>query len=129
MKQALIYIFLFINCSLIHGQNIEIPKDVQIKKDNRISKRSDDGKMVVYTVMIFFGNDKNEAYNLKSKFDSKYQNSTIDYESEIKWEEPYFKIYVGKFLSAIEAQKLISELKEWLPNVILVKKKMDFPKV
>lgn len=112
-----------------NAQTVEVPKEVQTKQDNRIAEREQSGKMVMYTVMIFFGNDRNEANNIQSKFNEKYKNSEKEYETVIKWEEPYFKLYAGKFQNAIDAQKLISELKEWLPNVILVKKEMDFPKV
>jgi hypothetical protein len=111
------------------AQDIVIPKDIKTKQESRISERETNGKMMLYTVMIFFGNDKKEAYNIKSKFEDKYKESDARYDSEIKWEEPYFKLYVGKFLNAIEAQKLISELKTWLPNVILVKKEMDYPQL
>ena len=111
------------------AQDITVPKEIKIKQENRITEREYSGKMMLYTVMIFFGNDKKEAYNIKTKFEGKYKDSEVRYDSEIKWEEPYFKLYVGKFLNAIEAQKLISELKTWLPNVILVKKEMDYPQL
>ncbi len=129
MKRLLTFTLLLFGINTINAQYIEIPKDVKAKQEKRISEREEDSKMVLYTVMIFFGNDKKEAFNLKSQFEKNYENSAIRYESEIKWEEPYFKLYVGKFAKAIEAQKLISELKEWLPNVILVKKEIDLPQL
>lgn len=129
MKNLITATLLLICINTLIAQDINIPKDIKTKQESRISEREDNGKMMLYTVMIFFGNDKKEAYNIKSEFDDKYKYSEIRYDSEIKWEEPYFKLYVGKFINAIEAQKLISELKIWLPNVILVKKKMDYPQL
>lgn len=125
---TIVFIY-FISFNIEAQSSIELPKAVKAKQDARIEERAKKGKAQYYTIMIFFGGDKDKAYSLKSKFLSKYRDSSNTYPLEIKWEEPYFKVYAGKFESAIAAQKLISELKEWLPNVILVKKEMDYPKL
>lgn len=129
MKKSLFLFIALLSSSVLFSQEIKVPEAVKQKQEERIANREKDGKMVLYTVLLFSGNNKSEAFATKAKFDEKYKGKEVSYETEIRWEEPYFKLYAGKFLTAIEAQKLISELKEWLPNVILVKRRTDYPKL
>jgi hypothetical protein len=130
MKYCLTVLFVATLCfNSLAQTSVELPATVKEKQEERIEQRKNKGTATYYTVMMYFGGDKDKAYSLKTKFLSKYRDSANTYELDIKWEEPYFKLYAGKFTSAIEAQKLIAELKKWLPNVILVRKEMEFPKL
>jgi hypothetical protein len=90
---------------------VEVIKDPQI--DSLIARRAvlsrSSKKSVAYgfRVQVFSSTDRKRAYAEETKFKSSYP--TI--RSYISYAEPYYKLRVGDFRTRLEAEKLISKLK------------------
>jgi hypothetical protein len=64
-----------------------------------------------YTVHIFQGENK-EAGSTKSKYDA----LGLNWESELKYEPPYFKLSVGKYANKLEADRALLQIQKTFPH-------------
>jgi hypothetical protein len=78
-----------------------------------------------YRVQLHFGNDRNKARDVKSKFLNLHQNDAA-YES---YQQPNFRVRVGDFRTRIEAQKFLKEIKNDFPSAFVVTDEIKFPKL
>ncbi len=81
----------------------------------------DDNTANGYRVQIFFGSDRQAAYNAQAKF----QNDYPEIKTYISYTEPNFKVRVGDFRSRLEAQKLQSELTGMFSTLFIVPEKIN----
>ena len=81
----------------------------------------DDNTTSGYRVQIFFGSDRQAAYNAQAKF----QNEYPEIKTYISYTEPNFKVRVGDFRSRLEAQKLQSELTGMFSTLFIVPEKIN----
>ena len=58
----------------------------------------------------------------QAKYDAMYRQY-----SEVVWEEPNFKVYVGLFKNRMECMGLFNELKDQFQTAIIVKDKIMYP--
>jgi hypothetical protein len=86
---------------------------------------SQNGKIKGYRVQIHFGNEKNKAKEIKSKFLTKH-NSMRAYDS---FESPYFKVRVGDFRTKLEAYKFMKEIAGEFPGAFIVTDNIDLPEL
>lgn len=86
------------------------------------ARKLPDAKTDGYHILIFRGDNRNKAEAQKAKFDALYTAY-----SEVVWEEPNFKVYVGLFKNRMECMGLYSELKNQFQTAIIVKDKILFP--
>jgi hypothetical protein len=80
-------------------------------------------KMDGYRVQLHFGNDRDKAREVKSKFLNSYQTVQA-YES---YQQPNFRIRVGDFRTRIEALKCLKEIKSEFPSAFVVTDEIKFP--
>jgi hypothetical protein len=69
-----------------------------------------------YTINIFQGENQ-EAGTVKSKYDA----LGLLWQSELNYEAPYFKVYIGKYRSRLEADRALLEIQKSFPNAIRLK--------
>lgn len=86
------------------------------------ARKHPDAKMDGYHILIFRGDNRNKAEGQKAKYDAMYRQY-----SEVVWEEPNFKVYVGLFKNRMECMGLFNELKDQFQTAIIVKDKIMYP--
>ena len=93
-------------------------KKLKDKKINyhKITKGEYDG----YRIKIHFGQDRNKATEIKTKFLSKYRDASA-YENYI---QPNFVIVVGDFKTKPEAYGYLNKIKSDFPSAFIVKDKI-----
>lgn len=74
-----------------------------------------------YHILIYNGDNRNKAEAMKARFDSEFS-----YFSEVVWDEPNFKVYVGLFVSKFECMKLYSDIKGKFQTAIIVNAKIAY---
>jgi hypothetical protein len=93
---------------------------IAIKKEESLRKNGIDG----FRVQIFQGT-KDQAYQLKSKFLSKY----TEYKVYVLFQTPDFKVRIGDFRSRSEAIKLKYLIESDFPNPFIVEDIINFPEL
>lgn len=84
-------------------------------------RKNPDAKTKGYHILIFNGDNRNRAESMKNRFDSEYR-----YFSEVVWDEPNFKVYVGLFISKFECMKLYDQIKGRYQTAIVVNSKIQY---
>jgi hypothetical protein len=69
-----------------------------------------------FTIQLFYG-ERNAAIETKRKYD----NLGYVWKSELKWESPYHKIWVGTFRSRLEADRALLKIKEEYKDAFILK--------
>src|SRR5438105_137633 len=80
-----------------------------LNKNNAAGEETANG----YRVQIYFGSDRQAAYNAQAKFMNEYP----EMHTYISYNEPNFKVHVGDFRTRLEAQKLQNELTGMFPSL------------
>jgi hypothetical protein len=109
---------------------VEVVKDPLI--DTLIARRPQLGKTIGisettssgYRVQIYFGSNRQAAYNAQAKFMYDYP----DVPTYITYIEPNFKVQVGDFRTRLEAQKMQSELNAMFSSLFIIQTKINPPK-
>lgn len=86
------------------------------------TRKNPDAKIEGYHILIFRGDNRNKAEAQKAKFDAAHKAY-----SEVVWEEPNFKVYVGLFKTRMECMHLFSEIKDKFQTAIIIKDKIMYP--
>jgi len=68
-----------------------------------------------YTIQVYSGQNREEANNAKKKL-----SELSDMKSDLQYVQPKFRVKVGAYFTALEAQKDLMFLKRFFPNAILV---------
>jgi hypothetical protein len=69
-----------------------------------------------FTVQVYSGTSSDEAKIAKGKVFSTIQDAT----PVLKYDEPNFKVSVGKYYTRLEAQKTYAQLREKFPTSIII---------
>lgn len=69
-----------------------------------------------FTIQLFYG-ERNKAIATKQKYD----RLNMPWKSELKWESPYHKIWVGTFRSRLEADRALLKIKEEYKDAFILK--------
>ena len=77
-----------------------------------------------YRVQIFFGSNRQAAYNAQAKFMDQYP----EYRTYITYTEPNFKVQVGDFRTRLEAVKLQNEIRSGYSSLFIIAGKINPPK-
>jgi hypothetical protein len=89
---------------------------------SRVAQRKNpDAKTKGYHILIFNGDNRSRAEGMKARFDAEYR-----YYSEVVWDEPNFKVYVGLFVSKFECMKLYDSIKGRFQTAIVVNAKIPY---
>jgi hypothetical protein len=76
-----------------------------------------------YRVQLYYGGNRAEALELKSKFASVFP----DIETYLIYQQPYFRLRAGNFRTRIEAYKLFQKVEKEFPSVFIVNDEIAFP--
>ncbi len=109
---------------------VEVVKDPLI--DTLIARRPYLNKNTVvgeettngYRVQIFFGSNRQAAYNAQAKF----MNEFPEIHTYISYIEPNFKVQAGDFRTRLEAQKLENELTGMFSSLFIISGRINAPK-
>lgn len=74
-----------------------------------------------YRVQIFFGSNRQEAYDEQSKFKALYP----EYNTYISYTQPNYRVKVGDFRTRMEAQRLLNELKPLFPTLFIFNEQIN----
>lgn len=69
-----------------------------------------------FTIQVYSGISSTEARRTRGKIYSLLPES----DPKLSFDEPSFKVKIGKYYSRMEAQKLYAQLKEEFPNAIII---------
>ncbi len=84
------------------------------------------GGIPCYWIRIYSGsahNSREEAYETKARFLSKYEGIRND----VIYDNPNFKVYIGGYRSKSETLKLLNRIKRHFPTAFIVYDIIDFP--
>lgn len=104
------------NGNVIVNEDAKLTKVIEIKKE--LNKDNEDHNK--YKIQIFSGSLA-AAENEKSKF----ANSVGNWSSELVYETPNYKVWVGKFTSRLEADRALLEIQKKFPSAFIFKPKKE----
>ncbi len=81
-----------------------------------LMKRSVDG----YTIQIYSGQNREEAMNIKKKMST----NIPDLNANLQYQQPKFRVTVGKYYSKLEAFQDLNKLRKVFSSAILVPEKI-----
>jgi hypothetical protein len=73
-----------------------------------------------YRIQVSFSNDRQEAYNTKSKI----YKDLPDVKCYVEYEEPYYKLRIGDFTTRLEAYDKLREVTPKFPGAFVVRSKV-----
>jgi hypothetical protein len=91
--------------------NIDADKDI----DKLLEFKKDIKTIDLYKIRIYSG-DRSGAENTKSQANSLY----VDWPTLMEYETPNYKIYVGNFLSRLEADRALLKVKKNYPSALIL---------
>ncbi|HWZ02068.1 MAG TPA: SPOR domain-containing protein [Mucilaginibacter sp.] len=97
-----------------------IARRPQLNKTIGVSESTSSG----YRVQIYFGSNRQSAYNAQAKFMSDYPEVS----TYVTYTEPNFKVQVGDFRTRLEAQKMQSDLNGMFSSLFIIPTKINLPK-
>ena len=74
-----------------------------------------------YTLQVYSGTSREEAMDTKRRMASEVP----DLSASLQYDQPKFKVTVGTYFSRLEAQKDLTEIKQFFPNTILVPERVS----
>ena len=126
MKYFLTVLVTILMCSEIKAQGlITVNKPLGLEGliwSRSAARKNPDTRIDGYHILIFRGDNRNKAETQKAKFDAAYRQY-----SEVVWEEPNFKVYVGLFKNRMECMGLFNDIKDQFQTAIIVKDKILYP--
>lgn len=69
-----------------------------------------------FTIQLFYG-ERDKAIEIKQNYDA----LNLTWKSELKWESPYHKIWVGTYRSRLEAERVLITIKENYKDAFILK--------
>jgi len=99
--------------------------NVTINQDQKISqlldlKKEMNSKETHYKIQIYNGN-RADAYKAQTEFKSSF----TDWQSEIKYESPNFKIWIGNYRTRLEADRALKKIKRKFNSAFIFKPKKE----
>lgn len=126
---ALLFLtFLFIFSYTQDEGNVQVIQDSRIDTllNKHIELNEQDPQIEGWRINIFFeaGNySKRLAIEAKSDF----VNSYTDVPCYLIFQEPYYKVRIGDYLTKMEAEKFLNEIEQDYPNAFVVQDEINFP--
>ncbi|WP_304067508.1 SPOR domain-containing protein [Pedobacter glucosidilyticus] len=74
-----------------------------------------------YRVQIFFGPNRNDAYQEQARFKSLYP----EYNTYISYTQPNYRVKIGDFRTRMEAQKMLTELRTVFPTLFIFNERIN----
>jgi len=118
-KSLLTAVFICLTFTLFSLQSRAQIGQVSIDADDDIAKllefKKDIRTIDLYKIRIYSG-DRSGAENIKSQANGIYG----DWPSLMEYETPNYKIYVGNFLSRLEADRALLKVKKNYPSALIL---------
>ena len=105
-------LFSYLNSNAQTG-NVEITQSVDIEKIIEIKKEINKN-ISMLRIQIYNGNRK-DAEIIKEKFEKQKIDTIVD----IVYETPNYKIWVGRYLSQLEADRKLIEIKKYFSDAFI----------
>jgi len=113
-------IILFLSCSTIFGQskNLDIEMSEEIKKllSLKVLVNKDKYENNYYAIQLYNGN-----YEKAKKIQIEFKNKFPEWESNLSFETPNYKVRVGNFKELIEASRKLDFIRKLYPSAFLLK--------
>lgn len=94
-------------------QDSDIDRLLEYKKDLKTSK--------TYTIQVYNSTDPDKAKREKSNF----LNSYNEWNVEIVWNTPNYKVWVGNFATRLEADRAWSKIRKKYMNANVIQPRLD----
>ncbi|GGG18336.1 sporulation protein [Dokdonia pacifica] len=94
------------------SQDAKIPQLLELK--NELSNDNELGDH--YKIQIYSGNSAQAGTMLK-----RFRNKVGTWKSDIEYETPNYKVWVGSFRNRLEADRALIEIKKEFPNALIFK--------
>ena len=111
---------LFLSCSTIFGQskNLDIEMSEEIKKllSLKVLVNKDKYENNYYAIQLYNGNSE-KAKKIQIEFKNKFP----EWESNLSFETPNYKVRVGNFKELIEASRKLDFIRKLYPSAFLLK--------
>jgi hypothetical protein len=91
---------------------------------NKINNITGEESATGYRVQIYFGSNRQAAYNAQAKFNEEYP----EYRTYISYSEPNFKVHAGDFRTRLEAEKFLKEISSAYTSLFIFSEKINPPK-
>ena len=118
-KSPITAFFIFLIITLVSFNSLGQTGQVTIDADKDIDKllefKKDIKTIDLYKIRIYSG-DRSGAENTKSQANGLYG----DWPSIMEYETPNYKIYVGNFLSRLEADRALMKVKKNYPSALIL---------
>lgn len=85
-----------------------ISKKISMDKEGKFKDR--------FTIQLFYG----EIDGAK-KIEAQYKSLNMTWESNMEYEAPNFKVWVGSYRSKLDAERALLEVKKEFPNAFILK--------
>lgn len=124
-KWILMTFCLLASCDIMSQVTVNKPSGLDGLIYGRTAQRKHpDARIDGYHILIFSGDNRKRAEGIKARFDAEYRHY-----SEVVWDEPNFKVYVGLFKTKFECMSLFNEIKNKYQTAIVVKDKIPYPPI
>jgi hypothetical protein len=75
-----------------------------------------------FTVQVYSGNNRDQANEIKTKVYEAFE----EYDPEISYIQPNFKVKIGRFFDRLEANKVYTRVKAEFPKAIVIPERIYF---
>ncbi len=118
-KRALFAMFLAFFFSIInsYSQSENEKIDNLIAQKKAFNKENKNSK--VYKIQLYNGNEA-QAYKIRRNFNASFP----EYHAEVIYKEPEFKTRVGNFITRLEADRALNQIKEKFVGAIVLEDKI-----
>lgn len=126
MSKLLSLMLLLLAANYAAEAQVTVEIDERIEEQLRMKNAQiDTNKISGYRIQIAFSSNMNSAKNRKEKFIAKYPD--ISNRAYMLYQQPYWKVRVGDFKREIDAQQLLSEIREYFPDAFVVRDYIKSP--
>ncbi len=112
-KIIIVIIYIMPHFSVAQVGEIKITKEKKI--DKIIELKINSNKSLKKIKIQIFSGSKNGAQGVLSEYNLQFDN----YEAKIKYESPNYKVWVGDYITKIEADKNLLKLREFFPQAFI----------
>lgn len=119
----IVFFSLWICCVNLKAQPQDSLVQQLVKKHIAINKTKQ--TIPGYRVQLFFGSNRNKAYEIRSEFLRVFSTTP----SYIVYHAPNFKVRVGDFRTKLQAMKHLKEVQPFFESAFIVKDEVKIPEL
>ncbi len=129
MRAFILFLTMFISGASFAQEDSTLIYHIDPKLEKIIEQRNallkENPVLAGYRVQIYFGSNRIEAQEARSKFASLYP----DIDTYLIYQQPYFKLRAGDFRTRLEAYKLFQNIQKEFKSVFIVNDEINLPKL